>query len=223
MPSLGFWSLMIFLLRMRPLGFFSMRVFSTSDRLLSDVLLLSKVRKIAFSVNFCEAVGGRVRPCSPDWLSDLSEPIRVARPHTASQIGLSDRPHRSGSPKFGLTRTRPHNFCHVICLSQSGEHGLTRPPTASQKFTVRPWKSEVRGADRTLPGEAMRLAVKSVRRARGSQCLARSPRVRSVRPICEAVWGRVRPICEAVWGRVRPHRSASHIGLSDRFDRSDRS
>ena len=29
-------------------------------------------------------VGGRGRPCSPDWLSDLSKPIRGARPPTAS-------------------------------------------------------------------------------------------------------------------------------------------
>ena len=36
--------------------------------------------------------------------------------------------------------------------------------------SVRPWES-----DRTLAGEAMRLAVKSVRRAWGSYCLARSP------------------------------------------------
>ena len=35
-------------------------IFSTSDRLLSDVLLLSKVRD--FTV-FCVFLGGRVRPC----------------------------------------------------------------------------------------------------------------------------------------------------------------
>ena len=94
----------------------------------SDVLLLSKVSEIGhfhcISGRPWEAVGGRG---DPDWLRDLPQPMR-------SQIGLTDRPHRSGSPKFGLTRTRPHNFCHVICLSQSGEHGLPRPPTASQKF-----------------------------------------------------------------------------------------
>ena len=115
-------------------------VFSTSDRLLSDVLLLSKVRKIAFSVNFCEAVGGRVRPCSPDWLSDLSEPIRGARPHTASH-GLTNFPENvSNSASHGLPSARPHTICHVICLSQSGEHGLSRTrPLRS----VRPWESEV--------------------------------------------------------------------------------
>ena len=173
-----------------------------------------KLEKLHFqwiSVRLWEAVWGRAPLIGSLIWSDLSEPMRGARPPMASQIGLTDRPHRSGSPKFGLTRTRPHNFCHVICLSLSGEHGLTRPPTASQKFTVRPWESEVRGADRTLAGEAMRLAVKSVRRARGSVESDRYLGLRtlkSVRPICEAdLWGRsVRPICEAdLWGRsVRP-------------------
>ena len=86
-------------------------------------------RKLVISMYFIclrgriwEAVGGRGRPCSPDWLSDLSKPIRGARPPTASH-GLprphkflmwsvwanqgSTRPLRSGSPKHGLSRTRP--------------------------------------------------------------------------------------------------------------------
>ena len=32
----------------------------------------------------CEAVRGHVRPCSPDWLGQISNPMRGARPHTAS-------------------------------------------------------------------------------------------------------------------------------------------
>ena len=42
-------------------------------------------------------LGGRGRPCSSDWLRDISQPIRGARPPTASQI----RPHTASHP-FGL-------------------------------------------------------------------------------------------------------------------------
>ena len=53
--------------------------------------------------------------------------MRAPRPHTASH----------GLPQ-PLTAS---HFCHVICLSQSGEHGLSRTrPLRS----VRPWESEVR-------------------------------------------------------------------------------
>ena len=158
-------------------------------------------------------VRGRAPLIGSDRSDHITEPIRGARPltHTASQIE---------SPKFGLTSTRPHNICHVICLSQSAEHGLscTRPLRS-----VRPWESEVPiGLSRT-PGEAMRLAVKSVRRPRGSDCIARCA--------WEAdLWGRGSPIglsrTAAIWlisrlnALLRPVESdrtltASQIGLTD--------
>ena len=125
-------------------------VFSTSDRLLSDVLLLSKVREFVdfqcISGRPWETVGGRGRLCSPDWLREIR----------------SDQKANQGSKaSHDLPQPWPPTFCHLICLSQSEEHGLsrTRPPTASH--------------DRTLPGKAMRLAVKSVTRPQGSDSLAR--------------------------------------------------
>ena len=86
-------------------------------------------------------LGGRVRPWGSHWLRDLPEPIRGARPLTASH-GLSllscdlsepirgARPHTAshGLPnlasqtykihrKHGLSRTRPHRFESPIGLS----------------------------------------------------------------------------------------------------------
>ena len=77
----------------------------------------------------CEAVRGRVRPWEAVLLSlaqtDLirsqsqSGEHGLTQPLTASQI----RPHTAS---HGLSSPRPHRICHVICLSQSGEHGLSR-------------------------------------------------------------------------------------------------
>ena len=97
--------------------------------------------------------------------------MRGARPHTASQI----RPH---------TASASHNLSCDLSEPIRREHGLSR--TRPLK-SVRPWES-----DRTLAGEAMRLAVKSVRRPRD---------------------GQHRPVC--VRGRSASH-TASHFGLSDR-------
>ena len=67
------------------------------------MLLLSKVREFdhfqCISGRPCEAVWGHGRPGSSHWLRDLPEPIRGARPHTASQI----RPH-TASHRLGLTQ-----------------------------------------------------------------------------------------------------------------------
>ena len=103
-----------------------------------------------------EAVWGRERPCSSHWLRQIWSDHRanqgstashgLSRPLTASQI----RPHTAS---HGLSSPRPHRICHVICLSQSGEHGLSRTrPLRS----VRPWESEMPiGLSRT-PGDAVR-------------------------------------------------------------------
>ena len=193
-------------------------VFSTSDISYQMCYCCRKLDFETFSGEICEAVWGRGRPGSSHWLRDLPEPIRGARPHTASQISLKMSQIRPPTASHGLPLPRPPTICHVISLSQSGS-------TASHESPI--WDS----ASQT-PGEAMRLAVKSVRRARGSYCLARSPiserpcsdshgltdrphrfespigltdrTLKSVRPICEAVGVRARPLtikwCD-LWGR----------------------
>ena len=92
----------------------------------------------------CEAVGVRPWPLTTK-SCDLSE-----RPCSASH-GLTDRPHRSDSQ---------------IC--EADLWGRESPWEAV-------WESDrpLTHTDRTLPAEAMRLAVKSVRRPRGSDCIAR--------------------------------------------------
>ena len=60
----------------------------------------------------------------PDSLRQISQPIRGARPPTMS----GGRPWEA---KFGLSRTWPPTFSHVICLSQSwsmASHGLPIQP-----------------------------------------------------------------------------------------------
>ena len=180
-----------------------LKVFSTSDRFLSDVLLLSKVREFehfqCISGRPWEAVGGRGALIGSErsgtlWHSylDLSEPIRAPRPPTASQIRPPTASHRFGLPQF-------------VMWSLWANQGA-RPPT------------KVRDSASQTPGEAMRLAVKSVRRARGSYCLARSPigltdrTLKSVRP-WESEHGlspQSHVICfespKASHGLPRPHR-----------------
>ena len=157
----------------------------------------------------CEAVWGRGRPCSSHWLRDLCqrvpdlfEPIRAPRPPTASH-GLT-RPHKYPWKclKFGLTwpliASASHNLSCDLSEPIRDLIGLPRPHRFESPI----------GLSRT-PAEAMRLAVKSVRRARGSYCLARSLigltdlRVRSASQICEAV---------GVRGADRP---LTHTGRSD--------
>ena len=114
------------------------------------VILMRKCgRPSAWEAENGRAVGGRAPLIGSDRSDHISEPIRehgLPRPPTASHF----RP-----PK--------HSASHIFSCDLSepirGEHGLsrTRPPMA----------------DRTLPGKAMRLAVKSVRWPRGSDCIAR--------------------------------------------------
>ena len=52
----------------------------------------------------------------PPNLASHGLPHCLARPCTASH--LSGRPWEA---KFGLSHTQPPTFCHVICLSQSGQ------------------------------------------------------------------------------------------------------
>ena len=84
----------------------------------------------------------------------------LPRPHrSASQIGLSDLGvQKSASQAHGLT-----TFLMWSVWANQGARPLR---------SVRPWES-----DRTLAGEAMRLAVKSVRQ----------PRDRQHRPVCVGV------------------------------------
>ena len=135
---------------------------STSDWFQSDVLLLSKVREF---VDFqwiygrpWEAVGGCGALIGWDSLTDLSEPIRGARPPTASQI----RP-----PKFGLPSTRPPTFSHVICLSQSEETASHPHGLRSERPCGRPI-----GLSRT-PGDAVRSSGEAAQSAQGSDSHSR--------------------------------------------------
>ena len=156
----------------------------------------------------CEAVRGHERPCgSPIDLSRTpAEAMRLAvksvrRPRgwqhrpvesdrtlTASQIGLSNLWGRSVRPwesEHGLSLES-----HVICqrVRSASQIGLPRPHRSASQI----WESDrpLTHSDRT-PGEAMRLAVKSVRRARGSDCIARCPIAVRERPIgLSNLWGR---------------------------------
>ena len=157
-----------------------------------------------------------------DRSDQIREPIRGAQPHTASH-GLTDWPHRSGSPKFGLTRTRPHNFCHVICLSQSGEHGLTNRP---HRF-----ESPICEADLWGRGSPIIGPVWLISRLNALPRLLESDRTPTASQIGLTdrtldLWGQIRTLWQITWlygerpcsdshGLPRPHRSASQIGLSD--------
>ena len=132
-------------------------------------------------------LGGRERPCSPDWLG-----------RSLSQSG-----------EHGLSR--PHTICHVICLS-----------TASHAHRV--MQSDPRG--RLTDFMAKRIASAGVRErpigTSDSHGLT-DLRGRSDSQICEAVGGRsVRPIGLSDRSHdflSRPHRSASQICLRVRSER----
>ena len=81
--------------------FFFFCIFSTSDRIYQMCYCCRKLENLQ---NW-EAVGGRAL-----WLdkTDLSDQI-CQWESTASH----------GLPNFGLSRTRPPNICHVICLFRS--------------------------------------------------------------------------------------------------------
>ena len=156
---------------------------------------------LGLSLSANQMTGNRVRECMGG----------CQRPNSAShRLGLTrERPWEA---EFSLSSPRPHRICHVICLSQSESPicEADRPLTHAKDRTALPAVRErpisltdlrVRsvspiGLSRT-PGDAMRLAVKSVRRPWGSDCIAR-----------------------CAWEADRTHRSDSH-GLTDRPHRSD--
>ena len=87
--------------------------------------------KLEKLVIFSEFLGGRGRPWEavlPDWLRQISQPIRGARPPTMSSGRLWEA-------EFGLSRTQPPTFSHVICLSQSE---IAQPVTASHSLPIWP-------------------------------------------------------------------------------------
>ena len=109
-----------------------------------------KLRNWSFSVNLWEAVGGHGRPWNPDWLGPSDRSIWANQGSTASH-GLPL------SASHSLPWPRPPTFCHVICLSQSEEHGLSRtwPPMkweavgvwgANRPLTHTGWTSQILGA-----------------------------------------------------------------------------
>ena len=121
--------------------------FSTSDRLLSDVLLLSKVRE--FEHFQCISVYERPNSASHGLGLSLSA-NQMTGNRVRECMGGRERPN-SASHRLGLTQ--------FVMWSVWANQRSDRTPTKDS-------------ASQT-PGEAMRLAVKSVRRARGSYCLAR--------------------------------------------------
>ena len=139
---------------------------------------------------------------------DLSEPIRE---HGLSQIWESDWP---------LTHTgRCNAFSREISQTaprMTASPGVRERPIGLSnlwgRVRERPWES-----DWTLPAEAMRLAVKSVRRARGWQHCPVCVRGRSDSQICEAVCVRGRTHHKVMWSVWESE--ASH-GLTDRPHRS---
>ena len=111
-------------------------------------------------------MGGRGALIGWDSLTDLSEPIRGARPSMASH-GLP-RP-----PKFGLPSPRPPTFSHVICLGQSEES------TASHAHGLRSERPCGRPIGLSCtPGDAVRSSGEAARSAQGSNSHGR--------PACEA-------------------------------------
>ena len=129
----------------------------------------------------CSPILGPVAPLPAEAMHLAVKSVRRARGSDciARCAWEADRTLRSERPNFGLSDLR----------------GRVRE---------RPWES-----DRTLPAEAMRLAVKSVRRARGSDCIARCAweadwTLRSERPNfgLSDLRGRVRERpCSADWLR----------------------
>ena len=134
------------------------------------------------------------------------EPHGLSRPLTASH-------NLSCDLSEPIRESDPRGYRTDFTAKRIASHGRVRSASHAQRAMQ---------SDRTLPCEAMRLAVKSVRRARGWQH----------RPVCviglSNLWGRVRErprsdsqICEAVGVRARPltrkscDLSESPIGLTD--------
>ena len=117
------------------------------------MLLLSKVRKVAFSVlvrpifGLPDLRGRSVRPICEVWeavILSLAQTDQRANQGAASH-GLTDRPHRSAS-QIWESENRPHKHTASQLLSCDlsepiREHGLSR---AQPLRSVRPWESKVR-------------------------------------------------------------------------------
>ena len=67
----------------------------------------------------------------------LSHGLSLSDPVPSHLIGLESTASHTAS-QFGLSRTRPPNISHVICLSQSER-------SCTLAHGGRPWESEVRG------------------------------------------------------------------------------
>ena len=87
----------------------------------------------------CAFMGGRGRPCSPDWLRQISKPIRGARPPT--KVGGQGRPN-SASHIFSCDLSEPIRASHGLPL---------RPPTASHSLPLRPPTSNSQGLPPRTP------------------------------------------------------------------------
>ena len=174
-------------------------VFSTSDRLLSDVLLLSKVREF----DHFQCISGRPWEAVGPWLAG-----------TLWQIYLS----QSGPHGLPLSASHPLGLPQFVMWSVWANQG----PTASQKYTVLPgvrsashahWAMQSDPRGRLTDFTAKRIA--SPARVR-SVCV----RGRSVRPCGRPrVGGRIRPLTQITWLCGERPCLASH-GLPPRTLRS---
>ena len=169
---------------------------------------------------FWEAVGGRGRPCPPDWLREIRSHQRANQGSTASH-GLP-RP-----PTFGLPRPLIASASHILSCDLSKPIRGARPPTASHfprcrsaSHALRAMLSDPRG--RLTDFSAKRIA--SPARVRwlprpltsDSHGLPHGLSLRTLSPRWEAVGGRARPLTtkscdlsespkwEAVWEADRP-------------------
>ena len=119
-----------------------------------------------------------------DAVRSLAEAMHLAEDRTASPavrerpIGLSNL--------WGRARTPTASHHKVMWSVWEAVLGLSRPHRSASQIGLSnlwgresPWEAvwesdrPLMHTDRTLPAEAMRLAVKSVRRPRGSDCIAR--------------------------------------------------
>ena len=169
------------------------------------------------------------RPLTPrGYLTDFTAKRIASAGVRERPIGLSNlwgrsvRPWESGESDRPLT---PRGYLTDFTAKRIASAGVRERPIGLSNLwgrSVRPWES-----DRTLAAEAMRLAVKSVRRARGWQHRPVCVRGRSDSQICEAVCVSCdlseSPKWEAVWEADRPltlsGRCSPILGRSNAFSR----
>ena len=118
------------------------RIFSTSDRIYQMCYCCRKLEISLFSVYFWEAVGGRGRPCSPDWLRQISKPMRSTASHglpLSASHGLPRPPIASASHNLSCDLSEPmREFKSVrpICEAVGGHGRLWEAESG------RPWEAE---------------------------------------------------------------------------------